>query len=110
MDPHPIETNSENRSPQLQLANHDAPGGRGVQREPAYESAATSTPTSKATTSAVVERNRLFNFVFRRSSAKRSKSASSVPKTKKRFSTWSHDFVCLWSTTTTKPMERDSLP
>ena len=29
---------------------------------------------------------------------------SSVPKTKKkRLSTWSHDFVCLWSTTTTKP-------
>ena len=58
----------------------------------------------KATTSAVAERNRLFNFGFRRSSAKRSKSASSVPKTKKkRLSTWSHDFVCLWSTSTTKP-------
>ena len=100
----PLETNSENTSPRLQLANHDATGGRGVQREPAYESAAISTPTSKATTSAVAEGNRLFNFGFRRSSAKRSKSASSVPKTKKkRLSTWSHDFVCLWSTNTTKP-------
>ena len=62
----PLETNSENTSPQLQL---DASGGRGVQREPAYESAAISTPTSKATTSAVAERNRLFNFGFRHSSA-----------------------------------------
>ena len=41
--------------PSAQLANHDAPGGRGVQREPAYESAAISTPTSKATTFAVAE-------------------------------------------------------
>ena len=57
-----LKTNSENTSPQLQLANHDASGGRGVQREPAYESAAISTPTSKATTSAVAKRNRLFNF------------------------------------------------
>ena len=65
----PLETNSENTSPRLQLANHDASGGRGVQREPAYESAAISTPTSKATTSAVAERNRLFKFGFRRSSA-----------------------------------------
>ena len=57
-----------------------------------------------ATTSAVAERNRLFNFGFRRSSAKRSKSARSVPKTKKkRLNIWSDDFVCLWSTTTTKP-------
>ena len=103
-----LETNLENTSPRLQLANHDAPGGRGVQREPAYESAAISTPTSKATTSAVAERNRLFNFGFRCSSAKRSKSASSVPKTKKRLSTCSHDFVCLWSTTTMNPMEGDS--
>ena len=39
-----LETNSENTSPRLQLANHDASGGRGVQREPAYESAAISTP------------------------------------------------------------------
>ena len=44
----PLETNSENTSSRLQLANHDASGGRGVQREPAYESAAISTPTSKA--------------------------------------------------------------
>ena len=73
----PLETNSETTSPRLQLANHDASGGRGVQREPAYESAAISTPTSKATTSAVAERNRLFNFGFRRSSAKRSQSARS---------------------------------
>ena len=51
----PLEANSENTSPRLQLANHDASGGRGVQREPAYESAAISTPTSKATTSAVAE-------------------------------------------------------
>ena len=43
----PLETNSENTSPRLQLANHDASGGCGVQREPAYESAAISTPTSK---------------------------------------------------------------
>ena len=65
----PLETNSENTNPRLQLANHDASGGRGVQREPAYES-----------------------------------DASSVPKTKKkRLGTWSQDFVCLWSTTTTKP-------
>ena len=56
----PLETNSENTSPRLQLANHYASCGRGVQREPAYESAAISTPTS--TTSAVAERNRLFNF------------------------------------------------
>ena len=101
----PLETNSENTNPRLQLANQDASGGRGVQREPAYESAAISTPTSEATTSAVAERNRLFNFGFRRSSGKRSKYASSVPKTKKkRLGTWSHDFVCLWCTTTaTKP-------
>ena len=67
-------------------------------------------PLRLYTTSAVAERNRLFNFVFCRSSTKRSKSASSVPKTtkKKKLSTWSHDFVCLWSTTTTKPMEGDS--
>ena len=32
----PLETNSENTSPRLQLANHDASGGRGVQREPTY--------------------------------------------------------------------------
>ena len=64
-----LKTNSENTRPRLQLANHDASGGRGVQREPAYESAAISTPTSKATTSAVAERNRLFNFGLRRSSA-----------------------------------------
>ena len=50
----PLKTNSENTSPRLQLANHDASGGCGVQREPAYESA---------------ERNRLFNFGLRRSSA-----------------------------------------
>ena len=83
----PLETNSENTSPQLQLANHDASGGRGVQREPAYESAAISTPTSKATTSAVAERNR------------RPKDRNLLALC----STWSHDFVCLWSTTTTKP-------
>ena len=54
----PLQTNSENMSPRLQLANHGASGRRGVQREPAYESAAISMPTSKATTSAVAERNR----------------------------------------------------
>ena len=43
----PLETNLENMGPRLQLANHDAPGGRRVQHEPAYESAAISTPTSK---------------------------------------------------------------
>ena len=36
-----------------------------MQREPAYESASISTPTSKATTSTVAERNRLFNFETR---------------------------------------------
>ena len=45
-------------------------GGRGVQRDPASESAAISTPTSEATTFAVAERNCLFNFVFCRSSPK----------------------------------------
>ena len=80
----PLETNSENTNPQLQLANHDASGGHGVQRETAYESAAISTPTSEATTSAVAERNRLFNFGFCRSSAKRSKYASSVPRQRRR--------------------------
>ena len=52
----------------------------------------------------IAEPNRLFNFGFRCSSAKRSKYASSVPKTKmKRLGTWSHDFVCLWSTAAMKP-------
>ena len=60
------------------------------------ESAAISTPTSKVTTSAV-------QFWFSPLIGQK-KSASSVPKTKKkRLSTSSHDFVCLWSTTTTKP-------
>ena len=97
---------TRNTNPRLHLANRDASGGRRVQREPADESAAISTPTctSKATASAVAERNRLFNFGFHRSSAKRLKFASSVSKTKKkRLRTCSHDFVCLWSTTTTKP-------
>ena len=60
----PLETNPENKSPRLQFANHDAPGGRGVQRELAYESVAISTPTSEATTSSVTEQNPPLQFRF----------------------------------------------
>ena len=60
----PLETNPENKSPRLQFANHDAPGGRGVQRELAYESVAISTPTSEATTSSVTEQNPPLQFCF----------------------------------------------
>ena len=70
-----LKTNSENTSPWLQLANHDAAGGHGVQRAPAYESAAITMPTPKATTSTVAEQNHLFNFGFHRSSTKKLKSA-----------------------------------
>ena len=87
MDPHHPKPTRRMRTlgyTHTQLANRDTSGGRGVQREHADESAAISTPTSKATTSAVAEQNRLFNFGFRRSLTKRSKSASSVPKTKKK--------------------------
>ena len=41
----PLEANSENVNPRLQLANHDASGGCGVQREPADESVAIYMPT-----------------------------------------------------------------
>lgn len=50
------------------------------------------------------ERNRLFNFGFRRRNS--SKAALNPPtksKKKKLHSTWCHDFVCLSSTTATKP-------
>ena len=51
------------------------------------------------------ERNRLFNFGFRRRNL--SKSALNPPtksKKKKLHSTWCHDFVCLAHTTATKPL------
>lgn len=49
------------------------------------------------------ERNRLFNFGFRRGSGKRPALNQSSKSKKKRLHTWCHDFVCLWSTKATKP-------
>lgn len=62
-------------------------------------------PTAISNTNTTVvtsERNRLFNFGFRRGSGKRPANQLGKSK-KKRLHTWCHDFVCLWSTKSTKP-------
>ena len=49
------------------------------------------------------ERNRLFNFGFRRKSTRRPALNLPTKSKKKKVHTWCHDFVCLSSTTATKP-------
>ena len=54
--------------------------------------------------SVVGERNCLFNFGFRRDNGKRPRKPANQPKSKKkRLSMWTHDFVCLATTTAAKP-------
>ena len=81
--------NTENPPKQLQLS-------------PLGSSATSSEPVPGPSSLVRTERNRLFNFGFRRKSSKR--PASTLPtKFKKKLHTWCHDFVCLSSTRATKP-------
>ena len=54
--------------------------------------------------SIATEQNCHFNFGFHRRSTKSSAFTPTNKKSKKKkLSTWCHDFICLWSTTETKP-------
>ena len=59
----------------------------------------TSSSSQSRTQSMLSERNRLFNFGFKRSGGKNESKSTK----KKRLSMWTHDFVCLANTACTKP-------
>ena len=59
--------------------------------------------SAHSTESVLSERNRLFNFGFRRDAGKRPRKPANQKSKKKKLSMWTHDFVCLASTIASKP-------
>lgn len=95
---------TENRSSQPQLHAHSS--GSALRETPITQPTPLTAPAAISSSNSTVlatERNRLFNFGFRRSSAKRTAYNQPTKSKKKRLHTWCHDFVCFWSTKATKP-------
>ena len=87
----------ENESRRLHQSGRESSSARGPPPQPPAT-------LEQGSSTLLRERNRLFNFGFgRRNSRKAALNPPTKSKKKKLHSTWCHDFVCLSSTTATKP-------